>query len=115
MAESLTYSFDVVRTCWTGRCLPTPALESVPYQALDLLCLPAESSLLVVDLLRYPLKMPSHQNGSNAQMHVGVAHDHGDQININATNVNYSTGGLNNWSHIASSSIACQREILQLL
>ena len=33
--------------------------------------------------------MPSNQSGPNAQMNVGVIHDSGDQVNINATNVNY--------------------------
>ena len=33
--------------------------------------------------------MPSNQSGPNAQMHVGVINDSGDQININnATNAN---------------------------
>ena len=33
--------------------------------------------------------MPSNQSGQNAQMQVGVVHDYGDQVNINATNAHY--------------------------
>ena len=47
--------------------------------------------LLAVNLLIlcYTLEMPSNQSGPNAQMHVGVINDSGDQININATSVHY--------------------------
>ena len=71
--------------------------------------------LLAVNLLIlcYTLEMPSNQSGPNAQMHVGVINDSGDQININATNVHYQNayGEFDDWSHVTSYSIICQRGI----
>ena len=60
--------------------------------------------------------MPSNQSGPNAQMHVGVVHDYGDQVNINATSVHYqhAYGEFDDYSRVASYSITCQREILKL-
>ena len=49
-------------------------------------------------------------------MHVGIIHDSGDQVNINTTNVYYqhAYGEFDDWFHISSYLITCQREILQL-
>ena len=63
--------------------------------------------------------MPSNQSGPNARMQVGVVHDYGDQVNINnATNANFhyhhAYGEFDDWSHVSSHSITCQREILPL-